>query len=102
MSVPPPGRPRRPRRPLRGKAAMFSLLANKLQDIFKDLRGQGKISATNVTEAMREVRMALLEADVEFNVATTFINRVKEKALGEEVLRPVTPGQQLVRIFPAE
>jgi signal recognition particle subunit SRP54 len=78
---------------------VFSLLADKLQDVFKDLRGQGKITETNVTEAMRAVRMALLEADVDFNVAKTFINRVKEKALGEEVLRSVSPGQQIVKIF---
>jgi signal recognition particle subunit SRP54 len=78
---------------------MFSLLADKLQDIFKDLRGQGKISETNVTDALRAVRMALLEADVDFNVAKSFIARVKEKALGEEVLRSVTPGQQIVKIF---
>src|SRR3954471_6352597 len=78
---------------------MFSLLADKLQDIFKDLRGQGKISEGNVADAMRAVRMALLEADVDFNVAKGFINRVKEKALGEEVLRSVTPGQQIVKIF---
>jgi signal recognition particle subunit SRP54 len=78
---------------------MFSLLADKLQDIFKDLRGHGKISETNVTDALREVRMALLEADVDFNVAKGFVARVKEKALGEEVLRSVTPGQQIVKIF---
>ena len=78
---------------------MFSLLADKLQDIFKDLRGHGKISETNVTDALRAVRMALLEADVDFNVAKSFIARVKEKALGEEVLRSVTPGQQIVKIF---
>src|SRR5258706_14803321 len=78
---------------------MFSLLADKLQDVFKDLRGHGKITETNVTDAMRAVRMALLEADVDFNVAKTFINRVKEKALGEEVLRTVSPGQQIVKIF---
>jgi len=78
---------------------MFSLLADKLQDIFKDLRGHGKISETNVGDAMRAVRMALLEADVDFNVAKGFIARVKEKALGEEVLRSVTPGQQIVKIF---
>ena len=78
---------------------MFSILADKLQDIFKDLRGHGKISETNVTEAMREVRLALLEADVHYQVAKDFIARVKEKALGEEVLRSVTPGQQIVKIF---
>src|SRR5438094_618887 len=78
---------------------MFSQLADKLQDVFKDLRGHGKISETNVTDAMREVRMAPLEADVDYNVAKHFIARVKEKALGEEVLRSVTPGQQIVKIF---
>ncbi len=78
---------------------MFSQLGDKLQDIFKDLRGQGAISETNVNDAMRQVRFALLEADVHFQVAKTFISRVKEKALGAEVLRSVTPGQQIVKIF---
>ncbi len=78
---------------------MFSLLSNKLQDVFKNLRGQGTISEANIQEAMREVRMALLEADVEFSVAKSFIARVKDKALGEGVLRSVTPGQQIVKIF---
>ncbi len=78
---------------------MFSLLADKLQDVFKDLRGHGKISEANISDALREVRMALLEADVDFNVAKGFIARVKERALGEEVLRSVTPGQQIVKIF---
>ena len=78
---------------------MFSQLGDKLQDIFKDLRGHGTISESNVTDAMREVRMALLEADVDYNVAKQFIARVKEKALGEDVLRSVTPGQQIVKIF---
>ena len=78
---------------------MFSLLADKLQDVFKDLRGHGKISEVNISDALREVRMALLEADVDFNVAKGFIARVKEKALGEEVLRSISPGQQIVKIF---
>ncbi len=78
---------------------MFSQLGDKLQDIFKDLRGHGTISESNVNDAMRQVRLALLEADVDFKVAKTFIARVKEKALGEEVLRSVTPGQQVVKIF---
>jgi signal recognition particle subunit SRP54 len=81
---------------------MFSRLSDKLQDVFKDLRGHGRISEQNVTDAMREVRMALLEADVHFQVAKDFIARVKEKALGEEVLRSVTPGQQIVKIFQDE
>ena len=78
---------------------MFSQLGDKLQDIFKDLRGHGSISETNVTDAMRQVRLALLEADVHFQVAKAFIARVREKALGQEVLRSVTPGQQIVKIF---
>jgi len=78
---------------------MFSQLGDKLQDIFKDLRGHGVISEANVTEALREVRMALLEADVDFTVSKNFIARIREKALGEEVLRSVTPGQQIVKIF---
>ena len=81
---------------------MFSSLSDKLQDVFKDLRGHGKISETNVTDAMREVRMALLDADVHYQVAKDFIARVKEKALGEEVLRSITPGQQIVKIFHEE
>ncbi len=81
---------------------MFSRLSDKLQDVFKDLRGHGKISETNVTDSMREVRMALLDADVHFQVAKDFIARVKDKALGEEVLRSVTPGQQIVKIFHEE
>ena len=78
---------------------MFSQLGDKLQDVFKDLRGHGTISEANVDEALRQVRLALLEADVDFQVAKRFIGRVKEKALGESVLRSVTPGQQIVKIF---
>ena len=78
---------------------MFSQLGDKLQDIFKDLRGHGSISESNINDALRQVRLALLEADVDFQVAKQFIARVKEKALGEEVLRSVTPGQQMVKIF---
>jgi signal recognition particle subunit SRP54 len=78
---------------------MFSQLGDKLQDIFKDLRGHGAISETNISNAMRQVRLALLEADVDYQVAKTFVARVKEKAMGEEVLRSITPGQQVVKIF---
>src|SRR4030095_12683528 len=78
---------------------MFPRLSDKLQEVFKDLRGHGRISEQNVTDALREVRMALLEADVHFRVAKEFIARVKDKALGEEVLRGVHPGQQIVKIF---
>jgi signal recognition particle subunit SRP54 len=78
---------------------MFSQLGDKLQDIFKDLRGHGTISETNINDALRQVRLALLEADVDFQVAKNFVARIKEKALGEEVLRSITPGQQIVKIF---
>ena len=78
---------------------MFSQLSDKLQDIFKDLRGHGTISESNIDAALRQVRLALLEADVDFQVAKKFVARVKEKALGEAVLRSITPGQQIVKIF---
>jgi signal recognition particle subunit SRP54 len=78
---------------------MFPHLSDKLQEIFKDLRGRGVISESNIEAALRQVRMALLEADVDFQIARKFIARIKEKALGETVLRSITPGQQIVRIF---
>jgi signal recognition particle subunit SRP54 len=78
---------------------MFSQLSDKLQEIFKDLRGHGTISESNIDAALRQVRLALLEADVDFQVAKNFIARVKEKALGETVLRSITPGQQIIKIF---
>ena len=78
---------------------MFDSLTNKLQKVFKDLRGLGKISESNVSDSLREVRMALLEADVNFKVARDFIERVKEKSLGAEVIQSVQPGQQIVKII---
>jgi signal recognition particle subunit SRP54 len=78
---------------------MFSQLSDKLQDIFKELRGHGTINESNIDAALRQVRLALLEADVDFQVARKFISRVKEKAIGETVLRSITPGQQIVKIF---
>ena len=78
---------------------MFSQLSDKLQEIFKDLRGHGTISETNINDALRQVRLALLEADVHYQVAKDFVAKVKTKALGQEVLRSVTPGQQIVKIF---
>ena len=78
---------------------MFSQLGDKLQDIFKELRGHGTISESNIDAALRQVRLALLEADVDFQVAKNFIGRVRKKALGEAVLRSITPGQQIVKIF---
>ena len=81
---------------------MFDALSDKLQKTFRNLRGLGKISETNVSEALREVRMALLDADVNFKVAKQFIARVKEKSLGEEVGASIQPGQQIVKIISDE
>lgn len=78
---------------------MFTNLSESLQETFKKLRGHGKITESNISDALREVRLSLLEADVELAVAKDFIARVKEKALGETVMRTVAPGQQIVKIF---
>ncbi len=78
---------------------MFNSLSENLQETFKKLRGHGKLSEKNISDALREVRLALLEADVEFSVAKNFIARVKEQALGEKVLKSIKPGQQIVKIF---
>jgi signal recognition particle subunit SRP54 len=77
---------------------MFDNLSDKLQRVFKNLRGEGKLTASNMEEALREIRVALLEADVHFKVVKQFIEQVKEKAMGEEVLTALAPGQQVVKI----
>lgn len=76
---------------------MFDSLTGSLQKIFKDLRGYGKLSERNIKDAMREVRMAMLEADVHYEVVRDFTKRVREQCMGEEVLESVTPGQQVVK-----
>ena len=81
---------------------MFDSLSGKLQQAFKNLRGLGKISEDNIADALREVRLALLEADVNFKVAKDFIETVKQKAIGEEVVRTVQPGQQIIKIISDE
>ncbi|MBT4294602.1 MAG: signal recognition particle protein [Candidatus Marinimicrobia bacterium] len=81
---------------------MLEQLSQNLEGVFKKLRGQGKLSEANISDAMREVRRALLEADVNYKVVRTFVNSVKEKALGSEVLRSITPGQQIVKIIHEE
>ena len=77
---------------------MFDSLSNKLQDTFKKLRGQAILTESNIAEAMREIRLALLDADVSYQIAKEFVDSVKESALGQEVLRSVTPGQQVIKI----
>jgi signal recognition particle subunit SRP54 len=81
---------------------MFETLTDKLELTFKKLTGQGKISEKNIEEALREVRLALLEADVHFKVAKTFLESVRTKALGQEVLNSLTPDQQFIRIVSGE
>jgi signal recognition particle subunit SRP54 len=78
---------------------MFDSLSGKLQRVFKDLRGLGKISEENISDALRDVRLALLDADVNFKVARDFIERVKVKAMGQEVLLSIHPGQQVIKII---
>ncbi len=77
---------------------MFDSLSERLGSTLKSLRGQGRITEDNVKETLREVRMALLEADVALPVVREFINRVKERAMGQDVLRSLTPGQALVKV----
>src|SRR5262249_34275908 len=77
---------------------MFETLSEKLQRVFKNLRGEGKLSEQHLDEALKEIRMALLEADVNFKVVKQFTDAVKTKALGQEVMQSLTPGQQVVKI----
>lgn len=81
----------------KGKEVFESLTA-KFDSIFSRLRGRGKLTEANIQEAMREVRLALLEADVNFQVVKDFVQRVREQSLGQEVMRSLTPGQQMVKI----
>ncbi|MFP5264809.1 MAG: signal recognition particle protein [Blastocatellia bacterium] len=77
---------------------MFESLSDKLRKVLKDLRGQGKLTEAHIETAMREIRMALLEADVNFKVVKAFVDRVKEKALGQEVMGSLSPAQQVVKV----
>ncbi|UCD16519.1 MAG: signal recognition particle protein [Candidatus Zixiibacteriota bacterium] len=77
---------------------MFGDLVDKFDDIFKKLRGAGKLSQKNIRDALREVRRALLEADVNYKVVKNFINDVEQSAIGEKVLRSIEPGQQVIKI----
>jgi signal recognition particle subunit SRP54 len=77
---------------------MFEALTQRLEAIFDRLRGAGRLSEENIQEALREVRAALLEADVNFRVVKSFVERMRERAIGQEVLKSLTPGQQVVKI----
>ena len=81
---------------------MFENLSTKLDSIFKKLRGHGKLTEENIQEALKEVRMALLEADVNFKVVKDFIQQVQGRAVGQEVMGSLTPAQQLIKIVKEE
>src|SRR6516162_3121935 len=81
---------------------MFDTLSEKLQATLGDLRGRGRLDEEALSKAMREIRLALLEADVNFAVVKDFVARVRERALGAEVLKSLTPGQQVVKIVHEE
>ena len=81
---------------------MFDNLSEKLQRVFKNLRGEGKLSAENMDAALREIRVALLEADVNFRVVKQLIENIKQKAMGEEVLTALSPSQQVIKIVNEE
>ncbi len=81
---------------------MFENLTNKLETIFKKLRGYGRLNEDNIKDALREVRIALLEADVNLNVVKEFVEKIKVRAIGQEVMSSLTPGQQVVKIVNEE
>ena len=81
---------------------MFDSLSEKLDTAFKRLKGHGTLTEKNISEGLREVRMALLEADVHFKVVKQFIADIRERALGQEVMNSLTPGQQVVKIVNEE
>ena len=76
----------------------FESLSEKLQNVFKNLRGRGRLSENDVKAAMKEVKLALLEADVNFKVVKQFIKAVEERAIGQDVMNSLTPGQQVIKI----
>ncbi|MDH3255746.1 MAG: signal recognition particle receptor subunit alpha, partial [Acidobacteriota bacterium] len=77
---------------------MFEGLQDRLQNVFRRLRGEGRVSEGVLEEALREIRLALLEADVNFRVVKAFVGRVRERALGQEILSSLTPAQQVIKI----
>src|SRR4029079_3512340 len=77
---------------------MFESLSTRLQDVFKSLRGQGRLTPENIEAALREIRLALLAADVNFKVGKAFIDRVRDRAMEQQVRQRLSPSQQVVRI----
>jgi len=77
---------------------MFDSLSTRLQDVFKTLRGEATLTPESIEAALREIRLALLEADVNFKVVKAFVDRVRDRAMGQDVLRSLSPSQQVVKI----
>src|ERR671931_2801633 len=77
---------------------MFESLSTRLQDVFKSLRGETRLTERTIEDALREIRLALLEADVNFKVVKAFVDRVRDRAMGQDVLRSLTPAQHVVKI----
>src|SRR6266536_3442266 len=77
---------------------MFDSLSTRLQDVFKTLRGEARLTPETIEAALREIRLALLEADVNFKVVKAFVDRVRDRAMGQDVLRALSPSQQVVKI----
>src|SRR6187399_1224348 len=77
---------------------MFDSLSTRLQDVFKSLRGETRLTPEAIEVALREIRLALLEADVNFKVVKAFIDRVRDRAMGQDVLRSLSPAQQVLKI----
>src|SRR5688572_14318634 len=77
---------------------MFDSLSTRVQDVFKSLRGEVRLTPEHVESALREIRLALLEADVNFKVVKAFIDRVRDRSLDQEVLKSLSPGQQVIKI----
>ena len=80
----------------------FESLSDKLQNVFKNLRGKGRLTEADVKAALKEVKMALLEADVSFRVVKQFISAVQERAVGQDVMNSLTPGQMVIKIVNEE
>ena len=80
----------------------FEGLADRLQSTMQKIRGKGKVTEADVKEMMREVRLALIEADVNFKVVKEFVKKVSERAVGQEVMKSLTPGQQVIKVVKEE
>src|SRR5215470_10048078 len=81
---------------------MFENLSDKLESAFKNLKGQGRITELNIASTLKEIRRALVDADVNYKIAKEFTDKVKDKAMGEKVINAISPGQQMVKIVKDE